>query len=83
MLKNLVKKSIALTDRSNNTGGTATERAAGGDSTNRSKLKGVSNLAINEELQKQPLIDEEEERMRETKFLNDHVEYLRVARKPL
>ena len=82
MLKNLVKKSIALTDRSNQTVGTATERGAG-ESTGRSKLKGVSNMAINEELQKQPLIDEEEERMREVKFLNDDVEYLRCARKPL
>ena len=46
-------------------------------------LNRVSDLAVNEELQKQPLIDDEEEKAREIKFKNDHVEYLRVARKPL
>ena len=40
-------------------------------------------MAINEVAADQSLIDAEEEKMRENKFLNDHVEYLRVARKPL
>ena len=40
-------------------------------------------MAVNDVLAEQSLIDAEEERQREIKFKNDHVEYLRVARKPL
>lgn len=42
-----------------------------------------SSLAVNDAIQVAPLIDLEEETQKETRFKNDHVEYLRVARKPL
>jgi len=42
-----------------------------------------SNLAVNAAIQVAPLIDQEEEKLKEEKFKNDHVEYLRVTRKPL
>jgi len=39
-----------------------------------------SSMAVNEAIQVTPLVDSESE---EEKFKNDHVEYLRMARKPL
>ena len=42
-----------------------------------------SSLAVNEVAHQQPLIDAEEEGLRELKFKNDHVEYLRMTKKPL
>ena len=68
---------------------TTKSRATGDKASARKELKQgasiakVADLEVNEELAKQPLIDDEEEKQRERKFKNDHVEYLRVARKPL
>ena len=47
------------------------------------RLNPVSEMAVNEVLLQQDLVDAEEEKERENKFKNDHVEYLRIARKPL
>lgn len=77
MLKNIVNK--AMTKKSPEPPTTENQTADGA----KTRLNRVSDLAVNEVLQKQPLIDAEEERMREMKFKNDHVDYLRVARKPL
>ena len=49
----------------------------------KARLKGISDLNLNEELKEQLLIKDDKERERETKFKNDHVDYLRVAQKPL
>ena len=84
MLKSLVKKVV----QTQNAGGAgelqgATD-AAGEEQLNKSvRLNQVSDMAVNEQLNQQDLIDEEEEKQREDKFKIDHVEYLRIARKPL
>ena len=67
---------------------TSKPRAAGDKASARKELKKPgtvppADIEVNEELARQPLIDDEEEKQREKKFKNDHVEYLRVARKPL
>ena len=67
MLKNIVKNKII-------TSGETKDSFA--DNTSQ-------NLAVNAAIQVAPLIDQEEEKLKEEKFKNDHVEYLRVTRKPL
>ena len=77
MLKNLVKKNMTK----NKADKQASNQSGQGDKSD--PLQQVTGLAVNEVLAEQLLIDTEEERLREIKFKNDHVEYLRVARKPL
>ena len=74
MLKSLVKKHM---NQANATEKTQQEAEV------KQQNQQISDLAVNEVAADQSLIDAEEEKMRENKFLNDHVEYLRVARKPL